>query len=130
MRRNILVLIGLLGVSLGMAAPSLGRSEEVTVSKRACRELVAHQPAPDVAYRPGVDARGRSVASADLEDGSRIVLPSDITVPMTVDLFARTGRKALRGAELRSTVGEVRYSDGHVTFNDRPLGEACRAAGY
>ena len=31
-----------------------------------CRRAVAHLPAADVQYKPGVDARGRKVAAADL----------------------------------------------------------------
>jgi len=49
-----------------VAAALQAAAQTVVVDSAACRALTAHQPAPDVAYRPGVDATGRPVAPADL----------------------------------------------------------------
>ncbi len=35
-------------------------------SREVCRQLVRHVPAADVAYKPGVDAKGKPIAPADL----------------------------------------------------------------
>ena len=45
---------------------------EITVTPKDCRRLVAHKPADDVTYKPGVDAYGRPVAPADLA-GTQVI---------------------------------------------------------
>lgn len=61
---------------------------KVVVSTRDCARLVTeHTPAPDVAYRPGVDARGRKVVPADLNGGyPQIKAPREIEFDVRVDL--------------------------------------------
>lgn len=61
---------------------------KVVIAGRECARLVTeHVPAPDVAYRPGTDARGRKVAPADLNGGySRIQVPKEIEFDISVDL--------------------------------------------
>ena len=55
-----------------------------------------HEPAPDVAYQPGVDVHGRAVAPADLNGGSQIELPDVIYIGGTyVKSFATSARLAL-----------------------------------
>ena len=39
---------------------------KVTMTKRDCQRLVRHQARDDVAFKPGVDVRGKKVKSADL----------------------------------------------------------------
>ena len=51
----------------------------VSVSAAECRRAVAYVPAPDVAYKPGVDVHGKAVAPADLP-GSQM----DFVVPNTI----------------------------------------------
>ncbi len=100
----------------------------VTISKTDCDRLVAHRPAPDVAYQPGVDVNGRSVAPADLNGGIQIAVPETIRIPIEVDLFDRFGIPANSNQyEADAQVGEVVYRNGQAYFNDQPLQDETTA---
>ena len=119
-----------LGVSISCALPSPGAAQspggprQVKISKRDCQRLVRHVPSADVAYKPGVDARGRPVASADAGGRKPLRLPSSFTFDITFDLGALAGGA---GAEL--TVGSVRYdiNSGSLTFNGQPLTDPAQS---
>ncbi|RMD62947.1 MAG: hypothetical protein D6826_06185, partial [Alphaproteobacteria bacterium] len=64
------------------------------LTKSDCARLVKHVPAPDVAYRPGVDVRGRPVTPADVDGGVSIAVPETIEIPIKVDLQDRFGLPA------------------------------------
>lgn len=55
-----IITLGLISLSGNLQA------ETVSITRQDCSRLIRHQPAPDVAYQPGVDAYGREVAPADL----------------------------------------------------------------
>lgn len=115
-------------------------AEEVQVDADVCRSLTAHQARDDVAYRPGVDASGNAVASADLESSGGLDLGADheYSIPLTtllgdyVDASAGTSLEPVGASEIG--IGTVTMKNGEVYFNDRPLGssqkhaiaEACR----
>ena len=61
----------------------------VRVREADCRRLVSHVPDAGVAYEPGVDVRGESVAPADLHGGHDLNLPSRIAIPIEVELYRR-----------------------------------------
>ncbi len=92
---------------------------EVTVSNKDCREIIAAVPAPDVAYRPGVDVGGRKVVPADLAarpDAFR--LPDQITFNIGEDLA-----KKFNSQYTGDTVfGKVTVKRGEVFWNGRALG--------
>lgn len=93
----------------------------VQITRSDCDHLVAHVPASDVAYAPGVDVNGNAVASADLNAQPQVVMPDVISIPVTVDLATNLGIATPFLA--RPTVGEVQVtSDGRVTFNGQPVG--------
>ena len=94
----------------------------VAITRADCARLVAHVPAPDVAYRPGVDVYGREVAPADLGGAPRIELPETILIDIEIDLQARFGIPAdSTQYDPDAEVGEVAYRDGRFTFNGQPL---------
>src|SRR3546814_15670542 len=75
---------GLVALPLLVLAVSTAAAESVVVEAGSlttsiteddCARLVPHVPAPDVEYRPGVDAAGRPVAPADLPGSTRIAFP-------------------------------------------------------
>lgn len=78
---------------------------------------VRHVPDPDVAYQPGVDARGNPVAPADLDGGFQFELPETIT--------ASISRRLLGHPNLRqeSSLGEVviNLTTGEVSLNGQVL---------
>ena len=97
---------------------------EVTVSPEDCRRLVAHRPADDVTYKPGVDAYGRPVTPADLPGTQVIKAPDKITFNITYDALGKlglTGSSSLLSGE--AMIGEVSFdiSFGRLEFNGEPL---------
>ena len=107
--------------------PFAAGGQTITIDSGACRALTAHQPAPDVAYRPGVDATGRAVAPADLSGG-----PSPVAQSFVFDLNADLRPFLPPGSRLfqpqigvgRITVG----ADGGLLFNGQRLAGEDRAA--
>lgn len=70
----------------------------ITITKMDCSRLIQYQPAPDVAYKPGVDVRGRPVASADTDPGraefAKRVLPETLEFPININPMNYGARKA------------------------------------
>jgi hypothetical protein len=79
-----------------LAAPA-ARAETVTVSKQDCSRLIHHQPAPNVAYQPGVDVHGKKVASADLEGSGNSIklLPEVLQFNVNINPVDYQARNAL-----------------------------------
>lgn len=108
-------------------------AEAQTIAERDCRRLERHIPAPDVAFRPGVDVRGRPVAPADLAPPAAIV-PDRFPILLGVDLRERLGLPSGLIADL--PLGVIEIENGVVLFNGRPiapdavagLAAACAAA--
>lgn len=88
-----------------------------------CQRLtVTHVPAPDVAYKPGVDAQGRKVAPADLNGGAQITVPDRITFDVAVDLrrYGIPSTSPLFQPNL--PLGKVTVErDGRAFYNGQPL---------
>lgn len=110
----------LLAAALG-TAPTAAQ----TIAERDCRRLERHVPAPDVAYRPGVDVRGRPVAPADLAPAPAIV-PERLAIHLGVDLQRRLGLPDDLIADL--PLGVVEIENERVLFNGRPLAPDATAA--
>jgi hypothetical protein len=110
-----------------VAAPAM--AHKVTISGADCRRLVQHQPAPDVAYKPGVDARGRKVAPADLNAAPQIRVPETITFDAAADLrrFGIPATSPLFQPNVHVGRVDVRQ-DGRVFFNGERLGDPEIAA--
>ncbi len=120
----------LVAVFAAFAATAQGT---IVISEGDCARVVAHVPDADVAYQAGVDARGRAVAPADLDDGGRLDLDGsdvavDIAIPLRAvpgipgdeTLFKAEGGKIDRFAA-DARVGTVTLRDGDVYFDGRRL---------
>ena len=117
----------LLALALLAAAPQAA-AQTIVVDSATCRALVAHVPAADVAYRPGVDVQGRRVAGADLEPSSPPVLAREFSFDLQVDLAGRVPAHS-RLFEPALTVGRITMTaDGRFAFNGQPLGDPERVA--
>lgn len=121
---RIACLLGVVAATLAFASPSMAAESVVIISRSDCGRLAVHQPAPDVAYQPGVDARGRPVAPADLPGSNPpIAMPDEIAIDITVEIQKRFGipaNSALFKPEAR--VGTIVVKpDGSATFNGQPL---------
>ena len=103
-------------------------SAAVTITKADCSQLVEHAPAPDVAYQPGVDVTGNSVAPVDLNGGYQLELPETIVIDIEVDLLDRFGIPANPVLyDANAVIGRVEYRDGRATFNGQPLQDEAQA---
>ncbi|HEX2116637.1 MAG TPA: hypothetical protein VHM01_19710 [Alphaproteobacteria bacterium] len=110
-----------------VAAPAW--AQKVTIAGIDCRKLIPHQPSADVAYKPGVDARGRPVAPADVNGAPQIRMPEVITFDAAVDL-RRFGIPATSPLfQPNVSVGRVDVlRDGRIFFNGERLGSPEIAA--
>ena len=70
MWRLILILLPAVIAPAALASEAPAGPPSVLVGREICRRLVAHRPAPDVLYRPGVNLRGRPVAPAVADFGA------------------------------------------------------------
>ncbi len=93
-----------------------------------CKMLVEHQPAPDVAYQPGVDVNGKPVVEAEINP-SPIKPPETIEFDLTVDTATYGGIPPHDAAEAFTKIGRITVDpQGHLTFNGQPLeGDAAAA---
>lgn len=82
-----------------------------------------YRPAPDVAYKPGVDVHGRPVAPADLPNGYEDVLPDQVVIPLTVPLrrYAPQAPADVAGSDVYAGAVTVDLASGKVSLNGRPL---------
>lgn len=128
LRLSVGIGVGLLisgtGFAISTMASAVSAAEPVVIiSKNDCARLVAHQPSPDVTYKPGVDVHGRPVAPADLPGGVQVAVPEEIAIDLTVDIQRRYGissNSPLFRSEVR--VGTVVVKpDGSATFEGQPL---------
>ncbi len=110
------------------------REPTLSVTLGACRNLVAHHPAPDVAYQPGVDVEGRRVAPADLPGSGNAAVPGFgdvIIIPLSVELGRRFGLPVGRlPIYAEAEIGVVVVQGDRVMLNGQPLtseGEATLA---
>ena len=109
------------------SAPAWG--QKVTITGVDCRKLVRHQPTGDATYKPGVDARGRKVAPADINGAPQIRVPDTITFDAAADLrrFGIPPTSPLFQPNVH--VGRVDVQqDGRVFFNGERLGSPEVAA--
>lgn len=102
---------------------SAADAQTVTVTAETCAALTEHAPAPDVAYVPGVDARGNAVVPADLGGTPVVELPAEFSIPINVDLAKRLGVPAdpAHYQTRNFEIGTVTVRDGRAYFNGQPL---------
>lgn len=106
-------------IAVGYAAGA----QTVSIKAHDCSQFIQHVAAADVAYKPGVDVQGRSVAPADLDGGVRIEIPEEFSIPINVDLQKKLGIPVDPNAfqTKNFTVGTVTWRNGKGYFNGQPL---------
>jgi hypothetical protein len=110
---------------------------EVRVDSTACQSLIEYKEPAGVEYQPGVDAKGRHVAPADLNGVPDIKLPDSIDVPLTLDVLENSGVTVPEGMEGKASLGKLTFKGNAVYLNGQRLGgrdtaaleQACRKAG-
>jgi hypothetical protein len=129
----------------GQSQPAEQGDVPVYVTRQDCHQLVAHHPAPDVNYQPGVDVHGRPVAPADLPGSQNLkILPDRVTFDLKVNPLAYGSRLSTSAGDKFANTAmpiariEVDLLSGAVKVNGQPLDseqtrivtDACRKAGY
>jgi hypothetical protein len=122
------------------ARPATPGATKVQVTGADCRRLfIEHRPSADVAYKPGIDVRGKPVASADLNPTPQIKVPETVAFDIAVDLTRFGVPATSKLFQPNVKLGEVRMdvASGRVLYDGAPLGnpelealrEACRQQG-
>ena len=99
------------------------------VSRDDCRILTEHIPSDDVAYKAGVDVRGRAVKPADLSPAVDLGLKDKISFLLILDVAKenRLGDRPLEqftdhpGLEGHISLGQIVIKEGKVTLDGKPL---------
>ena len=128
MRAASIFLFPVLAILAAQAQPQPETGFVITAAD--CRRLVTkHTPAPDVAYRAGIDVHGRPVAPAESGAAARIVLPDEIVIDVLIPLDEFLGDKTPpRTARAEVRVGAVTVVGDRLSFNGQPLGDSAAAA--
>ena len=136
----VIVAVALPTVAQTPARPATPAATKIQVTEADCRRLfIEHRPSADVAYKPGVDVRGKPVASADLNPTPQIKVPETVAFDIGVDLTRFGVPATSKLFQPNVKLGEVRMdlASGRVLYNGEPLGnpelealrEACRQQG-
>lgn len=95
-------------------------------SEPLCQFWNAHKT-PSVAYQPGVDVHGKSVAPADINAPS--LLPSRVTFPVSVDMAKAFNIPAPEGMKPEAGMGMIdAYTDGRIMYNGKDLSAQAQTA--
>jgi hypothetical protein len=117
------------GIFLGFSGAQVLAQEKLIISASDCRWLVRHQPAPDVAYQPGVDVHGKKVAPADLDGGyPQIKVPDEVTFEVTTELKEYLAGAAAGRFAGEAVLGRVTVKGDKVYFNGQLLADTATHA--
>ena len=97
---------------------------EISIDERDCRRAVRHVARGDVAYKPGVDARGNPVVPADLAGTKVYKGPEKITISLSFDLLESFGIDTGAGVLVPEVnAGTVTYdiASGRLEVDGKPL---------
>jgi hypothetical protein len=115
---------GIAVISLGAVCSSSSASElTIVMSEKECRRLLQHQPDADVAFKPGVDVRGNSVAPADLASNQDMLAKLAKVYEFPIRINPLSGEAGQRFSETRLDLGKIRFdpNTGDVSYNGQPL---------
>ncbi|WP_148293567.1 hypothetical protein [Azospirillum sp. B4] len=109
------------GAGAGQPTDARNGAPTIAVDPAACQWVVRHEPAPDVAYQPGVDVNGDPVAPADLAGGPRMRLPQRIEIPLTARLAGVLPRAPGVRPRADAYLGSFTVEGDQVLFDGQPL---------
>lgn len=110
------------------ASPAGAEETTLRITRADCAGLIAAGREAKSHYIPGVDAHGRPVAPAELEDNGGIEVPQDFAVTLEVDLVEYLGtQENLQNLSADAPIGEIELRGGKAYFNGRPLAAESEA---
>jgi len=109
-----------------LLVPFAAATEEfkMEVSKTNCQRIVKYVADQDVTYKPGVDAQGRPVVPADLNQ-NQIKIPDTVFIDLSLpfkDLLKNYNPK-LKNAEVYVGLIEYNISSGRMLYNGQALSD-------
>ncbi len=109
--------------ALFAAATVAAEETKITITKKDCRKITRYTPPAGVTYQPGVDARGRRVAPADIGGGVKWKVPETVTIDIGIDLEEKYGLGTGGKYTGEAKVAEVKVNTktGLVTLDGEPL---------
>lgn len=114
--------IAIVPLLLASTATQAADTTTIRITRSDCVQLVEHVPSDDVAYRPGVDVRGKQVAPADVAGTPdlRNIVPEVLEFPIALNPL-KGG--AARFGETSLEVGTVKFDmkSRRATFNGESL---------
>ena len=98
-------------------------AQTIVVEDGRCRLATAHRPAPDVAYRPGVDVNGKAVVPADLNGGNAVRTPRRVTIPLQIPISELLAVRPpfLDQVEVDAGLVLVDVETGYLTYDGQRL---------
>ena len=100
----------------------------VIVTHDVCARLQVYEPAPDVAYQPGVDVDGNPVAPAELPGSNDLDIDlDDIAIDPRIPLARFDGDPQARQpvlGEAEIDLGPITFREGRPYLGGRPLRSA------
>jgi len=114
----------ILTVLILYAAQSSAADVQINVTKDDCNRVEKHVAGNDVAFKPGVDVRGKAVAPADIDE-PKILLPENIIIDLSLpikDLF-KDKNPRLENAEVQIGVLDYNIASGKLKFNGQELND-------
>jgi len=96
----------------------------VIVTSDACARIELHEPAPDVAYEPGVDVHGDPVVPPNVDDEALRIEEDEIAIDPNIpssSFFTLPDGVARILDEPEVRLGLVTIRDGRPYLGDRPL---------
>ena len=119
--------LGLSFLVLGQGLSFADETVYVEIDEQTCRKVQRHLSNADVAYKPGVDARGNAVVPADVS-GSQVKLPDTIVIDLALplqDVLSTNNppNRSVQNAEVN--VGRLTYevASGKLSFNGQQLNQ-------
>lgn len=102
-----------------MVTASAAQAEDIAPME--CQLLPVHVAKDDVAYKPGVDVKGKKVVPADL-DAPTMDLPKTILIPLSVDMSDKLQNNGVDGAMMEAPLGMLEiHPNGRVVYNGKDL---------
>ncbi|MBT5073637.1 MAG: hypothetical protein HOJ34_03070 [Kordiimonadaceae bacterium] len=126
---TVLILLAISEIGNIALAQENNAERVILITPSNCQLLTQHVPDADLAYQPGLDARGNKVTPADLENGSNLGLGANgYSFYMTHDALRENSIADKYGLgdaqEGKIILGQVTVKDGDVLWNGTSLKEA------